>query len=321
MSPSLPPDPHDSVPPLSAGATGVTAIRSAHGRRLLGGIAALALAFGSAAAVRAHAASLVEERPRAPPQPDTGAPLAAPPPLPVPEDDDAEPDTLDAQRRRLFGRMEQELGVSGEAMARVQAIFAASPVLGQGNPAIARHPMKRSECRRIRAEAGLVGARVAACGAPNMVPLFDAEAGQTAADAPVCIDQLEYPDIPCEYPVVNVRAREAALLCEAVGQAPLRRARVGGRVRRLAAAADGGVPLGLAARSGDLRAQRPAREGVGVRADQGPRALRHGEHPHAAGARAAGGRRARRTPTRPARSRCASRASGSSISTATRRST
>ena len=41
------------------------------------------------------------------------------------------------------------------SLAAVEAIFAASPVLGQGNPAISRHPMSRSECRRIRLEAGL----------------------------------------------------------------------------------------------------------------------------------------------------------------------
>jgi len=114
--------------------------------------------------------------------------------------------------------MRRELGVSGEAMARIEAIFAASPVLGQGNPAISIHPMLRSSCRRIRREAGLTPARVAACGAPNMVPLFDTETGETEADAPVCIDQLEFPDIPCEYPVVHVRAQEAALLCEALGK-------------------------------------------------------------------------------------------------------
>jgi formylglycine-generating enzyme required for sulfatase activity len=114
--------------------------------------------------------------------------------------------------------MGRDLGVTGEAMERVQAIFAASRILGQGNPAIAKHPMKRSECRRVRAEAGLAPANVPACGAPNMVPVYDVEAGDTAAEAPICIDQFEFPDIPCEYPVVHVRAREAALLCQALGK-------------------------------------------------------------------------------------------------------
>ena len=32
------------------------------------------------------------------------------------------------------------------------------------------------------------------------------------------MDRLEFPDVPCEYPVVWVRASEAAELCEAVGK-------------------------------------------------------------------------------------------------------
>jgi sulfatase modifying factor 1 len=180
----------------------------------------MGLALGAGALVRARAASASPREAPAPPGPPAPvAPEPAPPSPPAEdEDDDREPETLDAQRLRLFGRMGRELGVSGEAMARVQAIFAASPLLGQGNPAISIHPMQRSSCRRIRREAGLTPARVAECGAPNMVPLFDTEAGETEVDAPVCIDQFEFPDIPCEYPVVQVRAREAALLCEAIGK-------------------------------------------------------------------------------------------------------
>jgi formylglycine-generating enzyme required for sulfatase activity len=41
---------------------------------------------------------------------------------------------------------------------------------------------------------------------------------KTTHDARVCIDQFEFPNIPCEYPVVHVTAREAVLLCEAVGK-------------------------------------------------------------------------------------------------------
>jgi formylglycine-generating enzyme required for sulfatase activity len=201
------------------------------GRALFAGVATLALALGSAAALRARTASGAalppggadtgDARPATPAPALAEAPAspASPEVEPAPrEDEDVEPQTLEEQRRRLFARMEDALGIDDEAMERVAAIFAASPVLGQGNPAISRHPMTRSECRRIRAEAGLEPARVAACGAPNMVPIFDAEAGDTAVDAPVCVDQFEFPDIPCEYPVVNVRASEAAQLCEAVGK-------------------------------------------------------------------------------------------------------
>src|SRR5207237_83632 len=47
---------------------------------------------------------------------------------------------------------------------------------------------------------------------------YDPDAGESTRDARACIDQYEFPDIPCEYPVVHVTAREAVLLCEAVGR-------------------------------------------------------------------------------------------------------
>jgi hypothetical protein len=209
---SHPSDPRDSVPPLAA--TG--AIMASGGGRIGGSVVALALTLGLAGAFEARAALT-------PPAHGTAAldrPLetAADEAPPASEEDDDEPATLGAQRQRLFARMQAELGLSDAALADVQAIFAASPYLGQGNPAVSQHPMTRSECRRIRADAGIESAHVDACSAPNMVPLFDAEAGETARDARVCIDQLEFPDIPCEYPVVEVRANEAADLCRAVGK-------------------------------------------------------------------------------------------------------
>jgi len=90
--------------------------------------------------------------------------------------------------------------------------------MSQGNPKLSKHPMKRSECRRIRKEAGLAAVKHAQCGAWNMVPLFDPTAGESERDARACIDQYEFPDIPCEYPVVFARANQAAELCRAVGK-------------------------------------------------------------------------------------------------------
>ena len=55
------------------------------------------------------------------------------------------------------------------------------------------------------------------CGAKYMAPLYD-PATQRPEDAKACIDQFEFPDIPCAYPVVWTKAREAAQVCEAVGK-------------------------------------------------------------------------------------------------------
>jgi formylglycine-generating enzyme required for sulfatase activity len=55
------------------------------------------------------------------------------------------------------------------------------------------------------------------CGAKYMAPLYD-PAKERPEDAKACIDQFEFPDIPCAYPVVWVKARQAAELCQAEGK-------------------------------------------------------------------------------------------------------
>jgi formylglycine-generating enzyme required for sulfatase activity len=115
--------------------------------------------------------------------------------------------------------MKAYFGYSPETMGAVGKIFAGSKILSQGNPAVTVHPMTREKCLEIRKGAHLPYVKDSeVCHARNMSPIYDPDAGQTAKDAHVCIDQYEFPNIPCEYPVVRVTAREAALLCEAVGK-------------------------------------------------------------------------------------------------------
>ena len=127
-------------------------------------------------------------------------------------------EALQEQRGALFVVMEEQLRLSEEQLARVRAIVEGSPVLGQGNPLLSVHPVSPEECRDIRRDAQLKPSFEGLCGASNMVPIYDPGASETADDAKACIDQFEFPDIPCEYPVVHVTAREAVLLCEAVGK-------------------------------------------------------------------------------------------------------
>jgi len=124
------------------------------------------------------------------------------------------------QREALFHHLKEERGLSDAQMAAVEAVFGGSPYIGQGNPAITEHPVSPQECRKQMDEEGIVYANPefeAICGAKYMAPLYDPE-HQSPGDATVCIDQFEFPDIPCVYPVVWVRAREAAELCAAVGE-------------------------------------------------------------------------------------------------------
>jgi len=130
------------------------------------------------------------------------------------------PATLQAQNETLFSQLREVHGSSDEQLERVRAIFRRSGFIGQGNPAITRHPMTPEECRarlderKVRYDNAEFD-RI--CGAPYMSPLYDPASGR-AADAGACIDRFEFPNIPCAYPVVWVRAREAAELCEALGK-------------------------------------------------------------------------------------------------------
>ena len=125
-------------------------------------------------------------------------------------------ETLEQQRERLIAHMQSALALSPQQVARVRELFQRSSVLSQGNPRISMHPLGRAECRAQVAERPLVPGD-AECGAPYMAALYPRDKGGPDT-ARACIDQFEFPNIPCEYPVVHVSAREAAQLCEAVGK-------------------------------------------------------------------------------------------------------
>ncbi len=121
------------------------------------------------------------------------------------------------QRERLLAQMAGRLELDHEQLASIREIFTHSIVLGQGNPELTQHPMSRDECQARRARGRALSPPEARCQAPNMVTIYDPE--QEGRDsARTCIDQYEFPNIVCEYPVVHVTAREAALLCEALGK-------------------------------------------------------------------------------------------------------
>ena len=128
--------------------------------------------------------------------------------------------TLQQRNEALLQRLQQEHGLGEETVQRLRALFMRSGVVGQGNPAISEHPQTPEQCRATRAMTPppaepFDAARI--CGAPHMAPLYD-PATQAPEQARACIDRYEFPGIPCEYPVVWVRAREAARICEAMGK-------------------------------------------------------------------------------------------------------
>ncbi|HTV21163.1 MAG TPA: SUMF1/EgtB/PvdO family nonheme iron enzyme [Polyangiaceae bacterium] len=164
----------------------------------------------------------------APTSPPPAARPAAPPPGPPKQENpygviqpaaseaEAMTETLQVQREKLFAHMQSELELSEAQVSRVRQLFGASSILSQGNPRISLHPIGRAECREAIAQRPLrPGDSV--CGAPHMAAVYDRSKSEPDS-AGVCIDQFEFPNIPCEYPVVHVSAREAAQLCEAVGK-------------------------------------------------------------------------------------------------------
>jgi Sulfatase-modifying factor enzyme 1 len=124
------------------------------------------------------------------------------------------------QNEALLRALQQAHGLDDPTMQRIRAIFEHSGYIGQGNPAIVRHPMTLEQCRAARERAPQPDDEAAfarTCGGPFMAPLYD-PTRERAGDARSCIDQYEFPDMPCAYPVVWVKAREAAQICDAMGK-------------------------------------------------------------------------------------------------------
>lgn len=129
-------------------------------------------------------------------------------------------ETLQQANETLFSQLVQVHKLTSAQMQQVREIFERSGFIGQGNPRITQHPMTPQECQ-ARAPGGGSGYDNAQnrriCGDRYMAPLYDPRR-EKPSDAKVCIDQFEFPNIPCTYPVVWVKAREAAEICAAVGK-------------------------------------------------------------------------------------------------------
>lgn len=128
--------------------------------------------------------------------------------------------SLAEQNELLFLQLQKVHGLSERQMQKIRAIFARSGFVGQGNPALSEHPATPQQCLAKLEQQSVSYANPEferICGAKYMAPLYDPTT-TGPAEAKACIDQFEYPDIPCAYPVVWVRAREAAEICEAMGK-------------------------------------------------------------------------------------------------------
>lgn len=133
---------------------------------------------------------------------------------------DACGETLREANDRLLSRLREVHALSDEQVDSLRAIFARSGMIGQGNPAVTRHLMTRAACEESLAVLDISyddDSYRAICGHRYMSPLYD-PAREEPGSASACIDQFEFPNIPCEFPVVWVRASEAARICEILGK-------------------------------------------------------------------------------------------------------
>lgn len=127
---------------------------------------------------------------------------------------------LQEQNEILFRQLKQVRGLTDEQVNAIRSIFERSGYIGQGNPLITKHPVTPEQCAAKLKQQGVQYENPRfekICGGKYLAPLYDPKT-QQPEDAKVCIDQFEFPDIPCTYPVVWVKAREAAEICWAEGE-------------------------------------------------------------------------------------------------------
>jgi hypothetical protein len=170
-----------------------------------------------------------KDRPRASASAPTSAPAsvasAAPSPVPAPDagsDAGAEGDPMaihyetKEELLALFSIKRPPKPDSNADGFLEKSFGPGSPsLINQGNKALARHGITREKCL-----AGLVGATLqteeqrATCGGfENMVPIW-----KRGKKPKACIDVFEFPNKPCELPVVWVAPIQAKILCELQGK-------------------------------------------------------------------------------------------------------
>ena len=234
---------------------------------------------------------------------------------------------LEERNEVLFRQMQEVHGLTEQQMATCARSSPAPACIGQGNPAITEHPVTPEQCRaKLEQQAVATATRVRANlrRAKYMAPLYD-PASEAARGRQGLHRSVRVPRHPLRLPGGLGAGARGGGAVRRDGQAAVRRARVGRRLRRQPRAAR--LPL----RPG--RGRQPERRGrahahspqPGARGRQDlelrPRLSRRACAPppatRAGPATAAAGRCAAPTPTRPAPSPTATARSASTTSTAT----
>ena len=81
-----------------------------------------------------------------------------------------------SRMRLLFRQLQRVHGLSDAQMTAIRKIFAKSGIMGQGNPAVTRHPVTPEEAQAKLKQLGIDYANPRfekICGAKYMAPLYD----------------------------------------------------------------------------------------------------------------------------------------------------
>jgi hypothetical protein len=130
------------------------------------------------------------------------------------------PQTLETQREEMIKQMEKILSLTSDQVEKLRNVINGSKFIGQGNPAKTVHPVTTAQCLEKMEKENISFENPEfekICGAKYMSPLYD-PATEKPEDAKACIDQFEFPNIPCAYALTYAQAYEAVLLCKAVGK-------------------------------------------------------------------------------------------------------
>lgn len=123
------------------------------------------------------------------------------------------------QKEALLSELKVIHRLNEDKIAKLKAIIMGSSSMGQGEPNATFHPVTSQRCLIERG--GLSSFANSnyekICGAKFMAPVYDVK-NQKPQDANFCIDQFEFPNIPCSYPLTWVKASEAFRICETMGK-------------------------------------------------------------------------------------------------------
>ncbi|MFK7828066.1 MAG: SUMF1/EgtB/PvdO family nonheme iron enzyme [Oligoflexales bacterium] len=127
-------------------------------------------------------------------------------------------EALRQQKESLLERIKDVHKFDQQKMDSLKKIYFSYSSISQGNPGPTKHPVSRKECLQSTKQASIYDNPkfTNICKDRYMAPLHGPM--EPEGKAKVCIDQFEFPNIPCDYPVVWARATTAHQICEAVGK-------------------------------------------------------------------------------------------------------